>query len=75
MKLSKSQIEALKKMSLTEPKCAYDLQTTMNTMYALLRKSLIKRINYDKPTWLGWESTEYEFVLTKKGLNELEKEA
>ena len=67
--LSRTQTEVLKKMSRTEPKTAYDLQTSMNTLYALSKRGLIQRTNYNEPTWFGWERTSYEFVLTKEGLS------
>jgi len=75
MKLTKEQERVLREMASGVEKegdferkdCAYRLETTMNTMYALLKRDLIKRTNYNEVVWYGWESTGYEFKITDLG--------
>lgn len=73
MKLSQCQIQTLVRMFHGEGETAYQLGMTMRTMNSLLQRGLIRRTNYDEITWLGWESTEYKFVITPEGLKILKE--
>jgi len=67
MKLTEPQIKALKKLSELEEECAFVLGVTMNTMYALRERGLIKRSNPNELYWQGWESTGIYWMLTEEG--------
>ena len=45
MKLSKAQNEVLAKMSDGKKYCAHDLECSLNTLYALEGRLMIKRVN------------------------------
>lgn len=66
-KITEPQKKALLALLDTENKTAYDCKVSMNTIYALNNRGLIERINYNKPTWFGWERTQFNFKLTEKG--------
>lgn len=67
-KLNNKQLEVLKKLAeSTEPLTAYDLRTTMKTMYALSNRNLIERTNWNSHIWFGWERISMEWKITDKG--------
>ena len=65
--LSKEQERVLIAFLNTENETAYDCETTMNTIHALLNRDLIKRTNYNEIVWFGWEQVSMKFKLTELG--------
>ena len=65
--LTKEQERVLVLLLDEKKETAYSCSTTMRTIYALLRRDLIKRTNYGEMVWSGWENTGMKFKLTESG--------